>query len=507
MVNMEFGQGQSRNNALFAPLYPPYPGDYYAADERQDEDNVEVDAPQQPQKRARLVRYPLSEWTKLGMPGMIKLMHQVQSLWWVPVLYDEECQDFRSFCTYAKINSASPKARSQHQAAVKALTEQRPHLGATKPHEQLLTAFNAMLDLESITVQPSRHANRALKPEALNIFALASVLTALGHARAADTLARLESNTRDRAKRRRKERKHLTTLRIFDIDLTAIIPLAPQGPTPIVANSATNDWLLPATLRDADELNTLAQGVFSNLTTLHWAFARAEGLEPRLGMERDETGESYEAQVRRMSSVLAACVNLRTLKLAFHPPDAHESETYTTTSATRSANTLSLSGLGLGDVSPFHQVAQPLPGLLGSAPQFIPAPVELDIELVLPFCRLGSPLNYDPLQHASNGSFRFLREFALSTVVLADSTALYNFITCHPMLEDIGFEDVGIRHGPTWSAILAHAKKSLLRLREVAAIRLMHVDHNTGYLVHESPQLYQLLWKALGSGIRLRIDL
>ena len=336
---------------------------------------------------------------------------------------------------------------------MKALNEQRPHLGATKPHEQLLAAFTAMLDLESITVQPSRHANRALKSEALNIFALASVLTALGHARAADTLARLDINSRDRAKRRRKERKHLSTLRIFDVDLTAIIPLAPQGPIPIVANSATDDWLLPATLRDAGELSTLAQGIFRNLTTLHWAFARAEELEPRLGMERDETGESYEAQVRRMASVLGSCANLRTLKLAFHPPEAHNSDTYASSSTTQDGNTLSLAGLGLGDVSPFRQVSQPLPGLLGSAPQFTPAPVELDIELVLPFCRLGSPLHQVPLQQAANGSFRFLREFALSTVVLVDSTPLYNFITCHPLLEDIGFEDVGIRNGPTWSAV------------------------------------------------------
>lgn len=86
---MDFGQGPSRDNPLFAPLYPHY-GDYNAADERQDEDDLDV--PQQPQKRSRLVRYPLSEWTKLGMPGMIKLMHQVQSLWWVPVLYDEGAQ-------------------------------------------------------------------------------------------------------------------------------------------------------------------------------------------------------------------------------------------------------------------------------------------------------------------------------------------------------------------------------------------------------------------------------
>ncbi|KAH7107864.1 hypothetical protein BKA62DRAFT_150115 [Auriculariales sp. MPI-PUGE-AT-0066] len=483
-INYMLGEGTSSNptGLIFSQLHIEQPQYPYEPDEEDAQDG----GAQRRQDKMR-VGLPLEKWRNVGLKGYISLLKRVEELWWTPVLYDEDCYDFQAFCTYAGVNPTARDSRRLHERAVKKLGTQKSLLAASEPQEHLRKAFSAMRKLNTLLIRPTRHSNRSAKSERLNVFALTSALGALGKSRPRDVL----------------------TLRIFDVDLTALMLLSPPGPESFVANSVSDDWLLPANLSNVNELRAIARSVFLPLTTLHWAFVRAEELEPRLALERDETGETQQEQVRRISSVLARCQHLESLKLAFHRPEGIVDSTI----PAADDSVLALSGIQSNSTHNFavpvaaqyqHQMQAQVPEPVSeaAAPTWRVAPVEIDIKLILPYCQ-SIPTVVNDSRRLQAG-FRFLREFVLSTIVLPDSNALHNFITNHPLLEEIGLEDVGIRHGPTWSAILAHIKKSLFHIRQVSAVRLMHVDHVSGYLVNESPQLYRLAWIALGSTVQFR---
>lgn len=404
-----------------------------------------------------LVRLRLCEWETLAYKGYGSVLNRVEELWWVPVLYDEgpwlqpcschplfshrpACRDKATFWKHAKhglraaieqmrktagnVTAAELRAREldlinrAHKPIMQAIEVQQKLMHAARPHEQLRAAVQSARRLRTLVIRPTRLSPHEPKPEHLNVYAFTSIIGAL-------------TPHDDHPPR------GITTLRVFDVDLCALLACAPCSPyaPPLAVDAEGHSFFLPPLLRSWHDMHMAWCEVVRDLEALQCAFLRPDAFEPRLEQMREEAGETLEAQMLRTTEVLRVCRDLKELKLAFHYP-LSVTMTPPQSSTSRALQPAVCDSQGEMCLPPRclspSPAGLPLPGI----------PVELDICFILPYCDV-------PTVPGSN--FQHLREFALSTVVLYDSSALFYFLRNHSALEVLGLENVGHRYGPAWS--------------------------------------------------------
>ncbi|KZV90970.1 hypothetical protein EXIGLDRAFT_750369 [Exidia glandulosa HHB12029] len=428
-----------------------------------------------------LVKLTLSQWETLAFKGYSSILPRVEELWWVPVLYDDACRDKATFWNYAKdtLRKAIQEQRKRthnltaaqqrkleleflnnaHKRILRDLQAQQKLYYASQPHQQLRAGLQTARRLRTLVIRPTRLGVRDPKPESLNVYALTSIIAAL-------------TPQDDHPPR------GISTLRIFDVDLCALLACAPcsRYAPPLAVDVDGYSLFLPPTLRSWHDMHVAWCDLVRDLESLHCAFLRPEALEPRLQQLRRGSGESVESQMERISSVLAVCSYLKELKLAFHKPLPQSTSSGTVHPSSSAADDSSMADAALQ-----AQSLTPSPSPPPTPAHHNINPVELDIRWILPFC--------DAFQ---SPRFPFLRDFVLSTVLLQNSEPLLQFIRNHTTLESLTLLEIGFREGPNWTDPEFIQCLNSSHLYKLTINRLLFID-STGAVEHEGGNTYDFL--------------